>query len=149
MICCSAEGSLDFSGGVRCKNAEAHLAVGTVHMLLSGLGGATGDGCYINADAHLGSGNLSHAVGQFGKGNRQWVLCHCRCTPGSGNLSHAVGQFGKGYRGCGIQLTGLLGGHLTSNVNANIVCDAAVHILAHLHNITEQPPPPPHKQASQ
>ena len=53
--------------------------------------------------------------------------------PGSGGLSHAIGQLGEGYRGCGVQLPGSLGGHLTSHMDADIVCDAAVYIFAHLH----------------
>ena len=53
--------------------------------------------------------------------------------PCSGDFPHAVGELGEGDWGCGVQLAGLLGSHLTGNVNAHVVCDAAVHILAHLH----------------
>ena len=69
-------------------------------------------------------------------GQHKWllVLGNRRLRPGSRNGVHAVGQLGEGNGGGGVSLPRLLGGHLTGDVNADIVCDATVHILAHLCN---------------
>lgn len=56
--------------------------------------------------------------------------------PGSGSLGHAIGELGEGHRGSGVQLAGGLGGDLAGHMNADVVCDATVNVLAHLQGFS-------------